>query len=174
MERRRLDAHGRSDTGATLVEFVLVAPVVFIMIFGIIAGCYLAFQNSALHDGATAGSRMASIETSLETLQTSGPMQGSYCESGSPVPIEKAVAQAAPLLPVNPNPLCATSQTAMALTQTAVNGDVNITVTCSGSEGCLSPTTTAVSLALTTGGLVAPFGLTYNMSATSEVPVESP
>ena len=36
------------------------------------------------------------------------------------------------------------------------------------------PPTVEVSLALNTEGLVAPIGLTYNLSATSQVPVASP
>jgi hypothetical protein len=160
----------RAETGATLVEFALVAPVVFMLIFGIISGCFLAYQNSALHDGATAGARMASIESQLVALN---PTNGLYCESGSPVSIEKAVAQATPLLKVNPAPLCATSAGASQLTQGPdVPGDVNITVTCGG--GCASPTSTLVALAFSTKGLVAPIGLTYHLTATSQDPVLSP
>ena len=164
----RLRGGRRAETGATLVEFALVFPIVFMLICGIIGGCFLAFQNSALHDGATAGARMASIETSLVSQSN-----GQYCESGTPVPIEKAVSQAAPFLAVNPAPLCATNSTATQLTQSpAINGDVNITVTCGGT--CASPTSTAVSLTFTTKGLVAPIGLTYNMTASSQDPVLSP
>jgi Flp pilus assembly protein TadG len=166
--RPRARRRGRHDeTGATLVEFALVAPLVFLLIFGIIAGCFLAYQNSAMHDGATAGARMASIETSLVTAQN-----GVFCESGTPVSIEKTVSSASPLLTVNPAPLCAQTMTATQLTQPAVSGDVNITVTCGGS--CAAPTTVAVSLALRTKGLVAPIGLTYNLTASSQVPVLSP
>ncbi len=162
----RLAAHRRPETGATLVEFALVAPLVFLVIFALISGCFLEYQNSAMHDGASAGARMASIETSLAQSQ-GGAGNGQYCESGQPLSIQKAVAQASPLLAVNQNPLCATSPSGP-LTQTPINGDVNITVTCGTS--CAAPTTTEVSLALTTKGLVAPIGLTYSMSATSEVP----
>ena len=165
--RARRRARGGDETGATLVEFALVAPLVFMLIFGIIAGCFLAYQNSAMHDGATAGARMASIETSLVTVKN-----GVYCESGSPVSIEKSVSQASPLLTVNPAPLCAQSSSATQLTQPTVNGDVNIIVTCGGS--CSAPTTVQVSLALRTKGLVAPIGLTYNLAASSQVPVLSP
>jgi hypothetical protein len=157
----RPPSHRGDETGATLVEFALVAPVVFILIFGLIAGCFLAYQNSAMHNGATAGSRMASIETSLVTPGANGS-----CESGLPVPIETAVAQASPLLQVNTAPLCGTGTT---LTQgPPVNGDVNIIVNCAPS--CASPTTVSVSLALSTQGLVAPIGLTYNLTATSTDP----
>lgn len=76
-----------------LVEFVLVVPIALALIFGIIAACYLFFQNSALHDGASAGARAASIETALVN-----PNGGQLCESGQPTPIEQTVARAAPSL----------------------------------------------------------------------------
>jgi Flp pilus assembly protein TadG len=167
--RARLRVSRRDETGATLVEFALIAPLVFLLIFGMIAGSFLAFQNASLHDGATAGARMASIETNL-VVQESPTM---YCESGSPTPIEKAVSGAAPLVTVNPAPLCASSSTATQLTQSpAVAGDVNITITCGGT--CAAPTSTTVTLAFKAQGIVAPFGLTYNMTAVSQDPVLSP
>ena len=104
---------------------------------------------------------------------TSGSTTGKYCESGLPVPIEKTVAGNAPLLKVNPAPLCATSGTATQLTQTpAVAGDVNITVSCAGS--CAAPTGTTVALTFTTKGIAEPLGITFNMAATSRVAVLSP
>lgn len=171
MRPRRSPNYRRGDeTGATLVEFALVAPLVFLIIFGLISGCYLAFQNASLHDGATAGSRMASIESNL-VVQDAPTV---YCESDNPMSIEKAVSDAAPLVPVNMAPLCATSQTATQLTQTPVNGDVNITVTCPPPGNCGAPTSTTVSLTYSAKGIVAPFGLTYSMIATSQDPVLTP
>ncbi|HXQ63082.1 MAG TPA: TadE family protein [Acidimicrobiales bacterium] len=169
--RRHKGDRRRDESGATLVEFALVAPVVFMLLFGIIAGCFLAYQNSSLHDGATAGARMASIETYLVPPP---PSTGPYCESGVPTPIETAVAKATPLLTVNPAPLCASTANATQLTQPIVNGDVNITVNCGGIGGCASPSSTQVVLTLSTKGLVAPIGLTYNLSASSEDPVLNP
>jgi Flp pilus assembly protein TadG len=167
--RERLRVSRRAETGATLVEFALVAPLVFFLIFGMIGGSYLAFQNASLHDGATAGARIASIETSLVT-QVAPNM---YCESGLPASIETTVSGAAPLVKVNPAPLCATSATPTQLTQSpAVADDVNITVICGGT--CDAPTSTTVSLAFKAKGIVAPFGLTYNMTATSQDPTLSP
>ncbi len=167
--RPSLPARSRDEAGATLVEFALVAPLVFLLIFGLIAGSFLAFQNASLHDGATAGSRMASIESNL--VAQDGP--NLYCESGTPQSIEKAVSGAAPLVSVNQAPLCASSSTATVLTQNPnVDGKVNITVTCGGS--CAAPTSTTVSLAFDAKGIAAPFGLTYNMTATSQDPVVSP
>jgi Flp pilus assembly protein TadG len=179
MMRHHRTARRRGEDGATLVEFALVAPIAFMLILGIVAGCYLAYQNSALHDGATAGARTASIESSLvassptNALWPAGATTGMHCESGVPTPIEKTVADNAPLLKVNPAPLCSTSSNPTQLTQApAVNGDVNITVVCGGS--CAAPTSTSVELAFTTHGLVQPLGITFNMSATSQDPVLSP
>jgi Flp pilus assembly protein TadG len=171
--RRRLRAHRRDDTGATLVEFALVAPLVFLLIFALIGGCYLAFQNAGLHDGATAGGRMASIETNLLTQDdpaTGEPWPGNmYCESGKPQSIESAVADAAPLVHVNMAPLCASKAAAKTLMQSpTVNGEVNITVSCV--PGCDAPMSTSVSLVYNAKGIVAPFGLTYHMTAISADP----
>lgn len=175
MMRRRQHprAHRRDDTGATLVEFALVAPLVFLLIFALIGGCYLAFQNASLHDGATAGGRMASIETGL--LTQNDPATGEpwpdnlLCESDKPMSIEAAVADAAPLVHVNMAPLCASGSNATQLTQTpVVPGDANITVKCGGT--CAAPTSTTVSLNYSAKGIVAPFGLTYHMSAVSQDP----
>ncbi len=147
-----------------MLEFALASTVGFMLLFGILSGGYLVYQNSALHDGATAGARMASIETSLVT-----PTSGQYCESGLPTPVEKAVAQAAPQLTVNPAPLCASSATATQLTQSpSVPGDVNITLTCGGT--CGAPTSVAVALAFATKGIAPPFSFAYNMSASSQDP----
>ena len=167
--RQSRGAGSRDEAGATLVEFALVAPLVFLLIFGLIAGSYLAFQNASLHDGATAGSRMASIESSLVTQKA----PNLYCESGSPTSIEQAVKGAAPLVTVNMTPLCATSATPTELTQSStIDGDVNITVTCGGT--CATPTSTAVTLTFDAKGIASPFGLTYHMTATSQDPVLSP
>ena len=175
MQRHRCSpVRRRPETGATLVEFALVAPVVFMMIFGLIAGCFLVYQNSALHDGATAGARMASIDLSSTPLTSNGT---DSCASGSAVSIQKAIAQAAPLLTVNGAPLCGTGSTPTVLTQNPVDGDVNITVTCGGGGNCVTPdpaTGVEVSLTLVTKGLVAPIGLTYHMTASSQVPILNP
>lgn len=164
----------RGESGATLVEFALVAPIVFLMIFALIGGSYLAFQSSSLHDGATAGARMASIETSLAAPESVQQLQATgtanlLCESDQPNSIEKAVSGSAPLVPVNPAPLCAPSDAASQLTQyPTVPGDVNIVVNCGGT--CGAPTSTSVVLTYSAKGIVAPFGLTYNMKATSQDP----
>ncbi len=118
----------RSSTGQSVVEFALVAPIFFAVLFGIIASGYLFFQASAINDAAQGGAREALVETSLDTSGAHGLL----CESGSPRSIEAAVQQAANILPINPNPLCNYGG-GSTLTQIAVAGDASITVSVTGS-----------------------------------------
>ena len=153
-----------SESGQALVEFALVIPIALVLLFGIIAICFLGFQNSSLHNGASAGSREASIQTSLVT-----PTGGQYCESGQPTSIEQAVSRAAVGIPVNAAPLCAASQSATQLTQTPNVADkVNITVTCVG--GCATPSSVKVSVSYNAHGI----SFTDPMTATSQTPVMGP
>jgi Flp pilus assembly protein TadG len=168
--RRRPLVRRRPETGATLVEFALVAPVLFLLLFGLISGCFLVYQDAALHNGATAGARSASIESPLED-------SSSFCEASSPSSIVAAVAHAVPLLTVNPAQLCANPPNASTttLTQTTVPGDVNVTVTCYDDSDTPAPcsgtvASVGVTLDFTTQGLVAPFGLNYHLQATSVDP----
>ena len=168
--RRRPLVRPRPESGATLVEFALVAPVLFLLLFGLISGCFLVYQDAAIHNGATAGARSASIESPLEN-------SSSFCEASSPSSIVAAVAGATPILSVNPAQLCADPPNANAttMTQTTVPGDVNITVNCYGAGDAAAPCSgnpanIGVTLDFTTQGLVAPFGLNYHMQATSVDP----
>lgn len=151
-----------------MVEFVLVLPIALTILFGLIAAPFLFYENSSLHDGASAGAREASIETALLI-----PTGGQYCESGRPATIEQTVARAAPSLPVNMTSLCASSANATQLTQSPNNNsDVNITVTCGGN--CSAPLSVTVSLTYNALGIAFPMGLKYSMSASSQVPVLVP
>ncbi|MGO9876126.1 MAG: TadE/TadG family type IV pilus assembly protein [Acidimicrobiia bacterium] len=157
--------HDKPDeSGQAMVEFALVVPIVLALLFGVITICFLGFQNSSLHNAASAGSREASIETSLLT-----PTGGEYCESGQPEAIEQAVVHAAVGLPVNTAPLCATSQSATQLTQTPnVANQVNITVTCV--DNCATPTDVNVTVSYNAQGIT----FTDPMTASSQTPVMGP
>jgi Flp pilus assembly protein TadG len=160
--RRRYDEP--SESGQALVEFALVVPIALVLLFGIIAICFLGFQNSSLHNGASAGAREASIQTSLVK-----PTGSQYCESGQPAPIEQAVTRAAVGIPVNPAPLCAATANATQLTQIPNVADkVNITVTCIG--GCATPSSVEASLSYNARGI----SFTDPMTATSRTPVLGP
>jgi len=175
LRRHRSPDDPSRQSGQAVIEFAMVAPVAFLLLFGLIGSCWLFFQDSSLHNGATAGARAASIETSLVTAGT-GAYAGQFCESGLPTPIEQAVAQAAPGLGVSTtaDPLCATAASAAAVTQLTQGspGSVAITVTCAG--GCATPTQVTVSLVFNAKGIVAPVNLNYTMKASSEVPVLAP
>lgn len=127
----------RNRNGQSVVEFALVAPLFFALIFGIIAAGWLFFQNSAVSDGAQGGAREALVENPLVQKPTSGPYMADLCESGSPRAITAAVQQAANILTMDPNPLCqlatpnpacnfTSAQAADALTQTPVPGDATV------------------------------------------------
>ncbi|MGH7722523.1 MAG: TadE family protein [Candidatus Dormibacteria bacterium] len=163
--RRRRRSHGQG-----LVEFALIAPVALLVIVGIVVGCLLFFQSSAVHDGATAGARMASIETSLIAPLPLAECASGYGESGTPMSIEKAVAQAAPGLKVNTAALCKTSSSQ--LMQTPQANVANITVTANTDLG--GPRTVTVTVSFAGQGIAPPLTSTYAMSATSTVPVLAP
>jgi Flp pilus assembly protein TadG len=123
--------------GQSLVEFSLVAPIFFAVIFGIIAAGWLFFQNSAVSDAAQGGAREALVETPLVQKPTSGAYTADLCESGSPRSITAATQQASNILQLDPNPLCnlptpnpacnfTASQDADALSQTPVAGDATV------------------------------------------------
>ena len=162
----------RDETGATLVEFALVAPLVFLLIFALIGGSYLAFQNSSLHDGATAGSTDGVDRDDHLRHPRTGP--GLYCESGLPTPIEKSVSRRGATRAGEPRSAVRDElQRRPTDADPNVNGDVNITVTCGGIVRQPRPRPPCPWHS-SDKGIVAPFGLTYNMTATSQDPVLSP
>ncbi|MGH7640614.1 MAG: TadE/TadG family type IV pilus assembly protein [Candidatus Dormibacteria bacterium] len=127
----------RKSRGQSIVEFSLVAPIFFALLFGIIACGVLFFQNSAVSDGAQGGAREALVETPLVQKPASGPYAGLNCESGSPRSITAATQQAANILALDPNPLCnlatpnpacnfTVGQEPNALSQTPVPGDATV------------------------------------------------
>jgi Flp pilus assembly protein TadG len=168
MMRRRPRSHG-DEAGASLVEFALVAPVAFMLLFGLFSACWLFYQSSAIGDGATAGARAASIETGLVSV----PVGSNFCESNLPTPIEAAVAKAAPALKVNNARLCTTSgDNTGPLTQSFQANSAAITVTCT--PGCAVPTKVTVTVNFTGHGIAPPLNLTYPMHASSQVPILIP
>jgi Flp pilus assembly protein TadG len=51
----------RGDRGAALVEFAIVVPVFFLLVFGIIEFGWAFFQNLDVRHGAREGARLASV-----------------------------------------------------------------------------------------------------------------
>lgn len=159
--RRRLLAQ---EPGQAMVEFSLVVGIALTVLVGLIAASWLFFQKSALHDGSTAGARMAAMQTSLSS--GSGP----WCESGVPMSIEQAVAQAAPQLNINMSPLCSATA-GVPLTQTNDPNKVNITVTESSYPPSPTNGTITVTLTYTAQGLGQPLQQAFAMTSSSTVPV---
>lgn len=90
-----------------LLEFALVAPLIFTLIFGLITGTFMVFQDQAVHDAAIAGTRIAVSESPL--LDTSNCEFGTSLNGASTnYTIVKAVTHAATIVPVDQNQLCAT------------------------------------------------------------------
>lgn len=60
-EQRRVRLRGRGDDGAALVEFAFVAPILFLVIFGIIEFGWAFFQNLDVRHGAREGARLVAV-----------------------------------------------------------------------------------------------------------------
>ncbi|MGH7610758.1 MAG: TadE/TadG family type IV pilus assembly protein [Candidatus Dormibacteria bacterium] len=167
--------HRRDRRGQAVVEFALVAPVFFALLFGVVAAGWLFFQNSAIGDAAQGGARTALVETSLDST-TNPQAPGDECESGltksgtvgtgTNQTIESAVQKAANIVPVNPNPLCHyASDASNVLTQTPVAGDASIKLTATG--GLSSPTSFTVQVSYVAHPLAPLLGTTITLTSSS-------
>ena len=72
----------RKERGATLVEFAIIAPLMFALVFGIIDFAWILGQYQDLRHGAREGARMATVNTDTEanmatTVQNSMNIAGS-------------------------------------------------------------------------------------------------
>jgi Flp pilus assembly protein TadG len=54
---RSVFSHARQETGATAIEFAIVAPVMFLMLFGIVEYALIMYASSVIENAATAASR---------------------------------------------------------------------------------------------------------------------
>lgn len=126
--------------GQSAVEFALVAPIFFALLFGIIASGILFFQASAVSDAAQGGARAAIVKNASTN---NGLSLSGGCATGLPISIQAAAQRAANILAVNPNSLCqlgtSTSGTSFCsggaadtLVQTTVPGDAYIEVCVEG------------------------------------------
>jgi hypothetical protein len=64
--RLRWERRGRSDEGASLVEFALLAPLIFMLIFGMVTGGMALSYKNSMSNAAREGSRLGA------TLENSG------------------------------------------------------------------------------------------------------
>jgi len=148
----------------SMVEFSLVAPFFFAMLFGLIGVGWLFFQSAAISDAARGAAREATIETSLA--------DSSGCESGSPISIQKAAQNAANILPVDQNQLCASSGSTTTLVQAPAGGNAaQITVYSFLPGGLAHPGTIRVSV--TYKPLPFLFGTNLTFTSSSTLPTLS-
>ena len=64
----------KSERGANLVEFALVAPLLMILIFGIIEFSWVFAQNLNVRHGAREGARLAAVDFTPLVPETCGRM----------------------------------------------------------------------------------------------------
>lgn len=85
--RRRFGARRRSDRGAALVEFALIATPLFLILFGSIEFGYAFFQLNDVRHGAREGIRLIVVNAEVD------PDYGDL-EHGSPLTATERLAQA--------------------------------------------------------------------------------
>jgi len=154
-------------SGQAVVEFALVAPIFFALLFGVIAASWLFFQASAVNDAAQGGAREAIVETNFNTDGGGGLL----CESNQPRSIEAATQQAANILNVDPNRLC-NYRGGQTFTQHGGRGKATITVTVLGSLS--SPTGFTVTVKYTAHPLEPLLGTQVNLKSTSTLSAQVP
>ncbi len=161
----------RAAAGQSLVEFAIVCPIALVVVFGILSGSWLFFQNEAVSDGARGGARAASIASSLYVADPL--VAGKFCESGAPGTVAAAVGRAAPQLPVDPALLCTTSSTTH-LQDLAGTPAGKASVTVDATPSLAAPTAVTVTVTYGAMGLAPPLTRTFTFTASSVQPVLQP
>jgi Flp pilus assembly protein TadG len=159
-----------------MVEFSLVVGIALAIIVGLIAASLLFYQRAAIHDGSTAGARVAALQGLQGSLLTpdNPTTPTKWCESASPILIEQAVATAAPQVAVNAIQLCtSTLPGATQLTQASPNTAKAI-VTVNGNPYLAGTDKVTVTVTLNAQGLGGPLGAIIAISTQSTVPVQTP
>ena len=153
--------------GQGAVEFALVAPIFFALLFGVIAAGWLFFQSSAVNDAAQGGAREAIVVSySGQRLSLSGG-----CATGTPVAVQRAAQHAANILPVDPNPLCKASNNSFCptgntlLTQIAAGQDAPVELCILG--GVSSPSAYTVKVTYVAHPLEPLLGTSITLTSTS-------
>jgi hypothetical protein len=75
---RRLRARRRAEGGAVLVEFALVAPLLFLLLFGIIDFSLVLFSYISVRQGTSAGAREAAVVATNPPAGQSCPTAGGF------------------------------------------------------------------------------------------------
>ena len=74
--RRRPMPGGGSQAGQAMVEFALVAPMFFVLLFGVIEGARFIYHYQTVQGATREGARYAIVHGSNATPCPSGPMPG--------------------------------------------------------------------------------------------------
>lgn len=73
-------ARRRDDRGATMVEFVLIAPLLFVLLFGIIDFGWMLNQQQDVRYGAREGARTAAVAGVHSSTPTAQDVVDAVCE----------------------------------------------------------------------------------------------
>jgi hypothetical protein len=78
------DAERRRSSGQSLVEFALLLPLFVLLLFGVIDGGRLVYENSVVSQAAREAARQASVEASWlgSTDASCGAAHGPVCPTG--------------------------------------------------------------------------------------------
>ena len=75
----------RRFRGQSMVEFALVAPIFFFMIFGVMEGGWLFYNQNAITNAARDGSRYAAVHGTQSQGITDATLQAAYVVSAADV-----------------------------------------------------------------------------------------
>jgi hypothetical protein len=157
------------ERGQSAVEFALVAPIFFALLFGVIAAGWLFFQSSAVNDAAQGGAREAIVVGfSGQRLSLSGG-----CATGTPISVQQAAQHAANILPVDPNPLCQVANSSFCrtgntlLSQLPAGQDAQVELCVQG--GVNSPSAYTVKVTYTAHPLEPLLGTSVTLTSTSSL-----
>lgn len=80
--RRWRDRHrrARDERGATMVEFAIIAPLLFLLLFGIIDFGWLLNQQQDVRYGSREGARIAAVSSPLSATPTAQSIVDQICD----------------------------------------------------------------------------------------------
>jgi Flp pilus assembly protein TadG len=83
---RRAFRRPRVQEGAVIVEFALVMPILFLIVFGILDFGYMLNRDTIVGNASRDGARVASLNGSYDVICTA--VKGELAQSGIPVPAQ--------------------------------------------------------------------------------------
>ena len=138
------------ERGQNIVEMSIALPIFLLVLFGVINGAWLMFQQQSVINASRAAAREASVLNPVFEIGSGTSCASTYGEpstaTASPaVQIENAAANVSTNVPINTSDICASSAGATSMTSvTAQSGKATITVT--GSPNLATATTVSVTV----------------------------